>query len=301
MSTQPDANEVRKYFQDNNWGRWGKDDQKGAINLVTPDKSISGIRAAQHGRVISLSRPYPKTPGPGNPNPAQHFMGIEPKGSGGAYAWDYYGISYHNLETTHVDALCHVWDENGMWNGREPQEYILSSGAQWGDINQWGDGIVTRGVLLDVPRFRGVPYVTHDEPVHGSELRAIAEAQGVDIQSGDALVVYSGRERWSEEFGPLGATTNRPGLHVSCMPFIKEVDAAVLVWDQMDLLPNDYGLPWSMHGVIFSYGLALVDNARLDVLADNCDELGKREFLFVLAPLRVEGGTGSPANPLVVL
>jgi kynurenine formamidase len=195
-----------------------------------------------------------------------------------------------------------VWDDEGMWNGRDPKVDVTSAGARFGGIQHWRDGITTRGVLLDVPRFRGEPSVTIERPVHGSELEAIAEAQGVRVEPGDALVVYSGREAWQAAHPDWsGYRPPSPGLHASCLPFVRDHDIAVLAWDLMDAAPNEYGVPWTMHGAIFSYGVALVDNALLQPLAEACAEEGRYEFLLTFAPLPVVGGTGSPVNPIALL
>jgi hypothetical protein len=146
----PTKEEVLAYLkQDRNWGRWGKDDQKGAVNLVTPEKRLAATRLVRKGRAVSLSREFPKNPAPNNPTPAQHFMKRLVRGETGGGAIDYYGISYHGQASTHLDALCHVWDSNGMWNGRNPDEVITFEGAQWGSVEHWKEGIITRGVLLD--------------------------------------------------------------------------------------------------------------------------------------------------------
>jgi len=287
-----------------NWGRWGEDDQRGAINLITPDKRAAAATTVRSGRTVSLSRDLPTVPGPGNPNPAQHWMRTMRYKGGGA-ALDYVGTVYHGFTTTHLDALCHVWDEDGLWNGRDPAREITSNGARWGGVQHWRDGIVTRGVLLDVPRYRGEPFVTLERPVHDSELEAIAEAQGVTVDPGDALVVYSGREAW-QRANPIEATTvytlesPRPGLHASCLRFLRDYDIAALVWDMMDAAPNEYGLPWTVHGAIFAYGIALIDNALLEPLAAACAEEGHYEFLLTIAPLPIVGGTGSPVNPIAI-
>jgi len=304
----PTEAEVRAYFQDRrNWGRWGRDDEVGAVNLITPAKRASAARLARSGRSVSLSRPFPKEPGPGNAFPAQHWMRTLPRGRGG-FAADYYGIFYHGVASTHLDALCHTWDDVGMWNGRDPRKEITFDGAMFGAVDRWADGILTRGVLLDVPGHRGEPHVTQDRPVHGWELEEVCRARGIQLEPGDAVCVYSGREAWQaahpdtpygRPFG--GGTSERPGLHVSCLPFLRDHDVAVLVWDMMDHMPIGYDVPWAVHGAIFAYGVALLDNALLEPLARACQEEGRDEFLLVIAPLRVPGGTGSPANPLAVL
>jgi hypothetical protein len=294
----------------NNWGRWGTDDAKGAINLIDEAKRRQAAECVRSGRIVSLSLPLPVTPSSQNPHPAQHFMSRVERGEGGA-ALDFLGVRAHGLQTTHIDALCHVWDVDGMWNGRRPDDEIGFSGARFGGIEAWADGIVTRGVLFDVPRFRGVPYVTVDEPVHGSELEAIAVGQGVDVGPGDALVVFSGRENYERAEGPWGGVPidgnptglihERPGLHASCLKYIRDTDASVLVWDMMDLTPNGFGLPWAVHAAIWAFGVALVDNASLKPLAEACHDEGRCEFLLSLAPLHLIGGTGSPVNPVAVL
>ena len=156
------------------------------MNMITAEKRVAATRLVRSGRTVSLSRYFPKTRGPGNVNPAQHYMFTASRGSGGG-AMDYYGISYHGRAATHIDALCHVWDENGMWNGRDPHQEITFDGAKWGSIDVWEGGIFTRGVLLDIPKLRGEPYVTQDSPVHGWDLEAAAKAQGVTIEPGDAV------------------------------------------------------------------------------------------------------------------
>jgi kynurenine formamidase len=297
MTGTPTRDEVIGYLRERrNWGRWGDDDQRGAINLITPEKRVRAARLVKSGRPISLSRDFPVTPHRGNPMPAQHFVRTFDNA-----VIDYYGTVYHGYVTTHVDALCHVWDEHGMWQGRDPKKEISTQGAAFGGIQHWRDGVTTRGVLLDVPKFRGEPFVTVEKPVHGDELTAIAKAQGVAIEPGDALCVYSGREAYQAAHRDWsGYVPPSPGLHASCLPFLRDNDVAVLVWDLMDAAPNEYGLPWTVHGAIFSYGVALVDNALLQPLAEACAEEGRYEFMLTFAPLCVVGGTGSPVNPIAL-
>jgi Putative cyclase len=297
----PSKADVESYLRDRrNWGRWGADDQVGAVNLITPPKRVQAASLVRSGRAVSLSREFPKNPAPNNPTPAQHFMRTIDRGNGGGGALDYYGISYHGQASTHLDSLCHVWDQNGLWNGRAPSEVIGFDGASFGAITNWRTGIVTRGVLLDVPRFRGDAFVTQDKPIHGWELSEIASAQNIQLQPGDALCVYGGRDEWDRVNPTWGSGAARPGLHASCLPFIRDNDVALLVWDMMDYMPNGYDIPWSVHGVIFAYGVGLVDNALLEPLAQACAEEGRYEFMLMVLPLVVPGGTGSPLNPVAL-
>ena len=301
----PSREEVISYLRERRtWGRWGDDDGAGAVNLITDQKRAAAAGLVRTGRTVSLSRELPTKPGPGNPIPAQHWVRSLPFNVGGN-AEDYYGTVYHGYSTTHIDALCHAWDEYGMWNGKDPEKVVTALGASFGGVENWSDGIVTRGVLLDVPRHRGVPYVTHDRPIHGWELEEIAQAQGVSVEPGDALVVYGGRELWQKDHPdtPYGLSgPNREGLHASCLPFLRDKDVSMLVWDMMDYTPSEYeGIyPFNVHTAIFSYGVALLDNALIQPAAEACAAEGRYEFLLMVLPLKVIGGTGSPVNPVAM-
>jgi kynurenine formamidase len=252
------------------------------------------------GRILSLSRPWPKEPAPGNTHPAQHFMQRIDKEDGAGLAEDFIGAAFHGKTVTHIDALCHTWDKDGMWNGRSPDDEVGFSGTRWGGIEAWSDGLITRGVLLDVPRHRNQPFVTTDHPVHGWELEEIAKAQGTEIGPGDAVVVYSGREAWDRERDAWAGLSERPGLDASCLWFLREHDCSAIVWDMTDRMPNGYNLPFGVHSAIFAYGLALIDMALLEPLARACREENRCDFMLVVSPLLITGGTGSPVNPLAV-
>ena len=274
-----------------NWGRWGADDQMGAANLITPAKRAAAAKLVRSGRSVSLSRTF---------TPAQHYLRINERGTGRSVV-DYYGFEYHGVNVTHVDALCHIWDRNGMWNGRDPAKEIDSTGARFADITAFESGLITRGVLIDVPRHRRTSHVVPDRPVTGAELEAIAQAQGVTIEPGDALLVYSGREAFMRASGAYGTATDaRPGLHVSCAKYIRDRDVSVLGWDMLDARPDQEGHPWPVHGVLYSYGVPLLDNALLEPLAQACADERRYDFMFMALPLKVARGTGSPVNPIAL-
>ncbi len=298
----PSKDEVMSYLRERrNWGRWGEKGSAGAINLIDAEKRIDAVSLVKNGRTVSLSRPFPVEPKAENPRPAQHFMSVMERPHGGGAAMDYYGVFYHGTATTHIDALCHVWDSGGMWDGKSPDETLNFSGGTYGTVDAWSDGILTRGVLLDVPGSRGTSYVTLDSPVHGWELEEVAKAQGVEIKPGDAVMVYSGREAYAVDHGGNWAGgDSRPGLHASCLKFVRDNDISILGWDMMDASPNEYDIPWTVHGVIFAYGVALLDNSLLEPLANACVEEGRYEFMLTINPLNVVGGTGSPVNPIAV-
>lgn len=298
----PSKEEVESYLSDRrNWGRWGDKGGAGAINLITPEKRVQAGKLIRSGRNVSLSRPFPVVPSVENPRPAQHYVTVCDREPGGGAAVDYYGSFYHGTSTTHIDALCHVWDGNGAWDGQDPSQIITFNGATYGSVDQWQDGIFTRGVLLNVPKTRGTPYVTLDSPVHGWELEKIINQEELILHPGDAVMVYSGREAFARDHGGVwGGGYERPGLHASCLPFIRDHDISLLGWDMMDAMPNEYGVPWTVHGAIFAYGVALLDNAFLEPLAEACEKEGRYEFVLTINPLVVIGGTGSPVNPIAI-
>jgi kynurenine formamidase len=294
----PSESEVMSYFEScSNWGRWGEDDSAGTINLITPDKRREAAATVRTGRAVSLAYPLNTVGGPGNWSPAQHFMR-----SGEDWCGDYIGLFFHGYATTHIDALCHIFWQGKMWNGK-PTTDVTPIGARSGAVDAWSSGINTRGVLIDIPRFRGTPFVTNETPVRGWEIEAAAEKQSVELRSGDAVIVYSGRNAYfaaNREAAP--GVPPSPGLHVDCIPVLKSHDAALLGWDMLDATPSGYGslsLPVHVLAIVYM-GMPLLDNARLEPLAQACEEENRWEFMLNVAPLNVRGGTGSPVNPIAI-
>jgi kynurenine formamidase len=234
-------------------------------------------------------------------------MEMAARKGGAGVARDYLSMGSHGTETTHLDALSHVWGADGLWGGANPQEAIQFDGAKWGGIEHWQTGIFARCVLLDVPAHRGQPYVTSDEPVTAAELQTILEASGTSIEPGDAVAVYSGRDHWDEENPPYGSDavhaddSRRPGLDVSCLKFIRNHDVSTLAWDMTDNRPIAFGLAYGVHAAIYAYGVALIDSSNLGDLARECADQERSEFLLVVAPLHLRGATATPVNPLAIL
>ncbi len=299
----PSRAEIESHLRDrSNWGRWPGSESAGTVNLITAAKRLAAARLVSTGRTVSLARPLPTEPAPDNPQPVQQFVKQIDFGEGVGAGTDYMGIAQHGFVLTHIDALSHYWNADGMFEGHDPARALGFDGARFGGVEAWRDGIVTRGVLLDVPRHRGGAHVDLDTPVHRWELEEIAAAEGIELEAGDAVVIHCGREAYAAANGgcyaPVGSPY--PGLHASTLPFFRDNDVAVLVWDMEDAAPNEYDLPVTVHGAIFAYGLAMVDNALVEPLAEECARTGRYEFMFVCAPLVLEGGTGSPVNPLAV-
>jgi len=306
--TPPTPDEYAAYrTRFSNWGRWGDDDELGTLNFVTPDVRRRAAALVQEGRVISCSRAIDTKPGTANPYPARHMVAVQESGA----MCDHLSMFIHGFTETHLDALCHLPVAEGeeTWNGRRLDSYGMPT-EHSGTVDFWRDGIVTRGVLYDIPRLRGAAFVEPGAPVHGWELADAAAAAGITPAAGDAVLIRSG-------YGPyFAATAERPGfgcpagVHASCVEFLHDTDASMLVWDMQDAPGVDQGIPnprgiaiaLHVHHIVIPYmGMPILDNADFEALAPACAAAQRWEFQFVVAPLVIPRGTGSPVNPLAIL
>jgi kynurenine formamidase len=301
--TPPTVEEYQAYKKRlSNWGRWGDEDQLGTLNHITSEVRLSAAALVGDGTTVSLANPIATAgvlPGPRNPSPADHRMNVSGGGSG-----DYIGVSYHGFANSHIDALCHIFAEGGRLYNDRPAADVGEDGAKSNAIDAWRDGIVTRGVLYDVPRYRGEPHVTLERPVHGWEMDDVASAQGIEPRPGDAVLVRAGAEAFWSANPDFEPPWRAPGLHASVLEFLYERDVALLGWDLMEAPGQEaYGAPsLPIHSLAIPYmGLPLLDNLNLERIADACARAGRWEFMLVIAPLVVIGGTGSPVNPIAIL
>jgi len=287
----------------NNWGRWGAEDQLGTLNHITPESRQRASALVSLGRTVSCANPIAtRAVVPDerrNRVAADHRMNVGPGSSG-----DYIGLSYHGFVNTHIDALCHIFTGPGgrLYNDR-PSDLVTSDGALTNSVENWRDGIVTRGVLYDVPRMRGQAHVQHGEPVEGWHLADWAKLVGVTPQAGDAVLIRSGATPFwaaNPDFEMRFPPLNTPGVGVSCLEYLYDTDAALLGWDLQEAGGQpDYGEGIPVHAIAIPHmGMPLLDNANFERLADVCAETGRYEFMLVIAPLVVNGGTGSPVNPI---
>jgi len=282
-----------------NWGRWGADDQLGALNLITPQVTATAAATVRTGRTVSCARPLDTVASADNPTPVAHHMtGTSTEGMGA----DYFAIASHGFATSHIDALCHIFHEGKLYNGY-PAEAVTAHGATKLGIHRLHDGIVTRGVLLDIPARRGVDALEPGEPVFPEDLEAAEEQAGLTVRPGDALLVRTGRWPWRREHGPWDIGSLAAGLDASCLPWLRERDVATLGSDGVsDVLPSRVdGVGMPIHTVVIvAMGVHLLDNLDLDALATACAEEARWEFLFTVAPLVLRRGTASPVNPIAV-
>lgn len=303
--------EMRAMFESvKNWGRWGDDDESGALNFITEERRRAAAADVAVGESVSCARELPVRPSVENPHPAMHMMTrggddcVIP-GLGMESTGDFVGVAFHGMATSHIDALCHVFVDGQMYNGY-PGTEVRSTGARKNSIMCAADGVVGRGVLLDIPRLKGLPYLATDTAITVADLEAAEAAQSVTVGEGDILLVGTGRDARRSETGPWHPFADGlAGLHPECIPWLHERRISVLGCDGVsDVLPGLHPDQWIMpvhQCVIVGMGVHLLDNLRLDRLSEACARHGRRSFLFTVAPLRVEGGTGSPANPIAVI
>jgi kynurenine formamidase len=301
------ADEFASLFQAlSHWGRWGDDDEQGALHLITTERVAAAARLVREGVRVTMSLPLNTHAAPHCPTPADHHMtalgGDDGESGGVHFIKDYVGLDYHNDGHTHIDALSHVGFEGSLYNGR-PEAGLGAEGVSANSIEVLQDGLVGRGVLLDIPRTRGVRWLEPGEHVFRDDLEAAEVEQDVTVQEGDILLVRTGHAGRLDELGPWDTTASKAGLHPSAMAFLAERGVAVLGSDgNNDTAPSTTeGVDFPIHVLaITAMGIHLLDYLQLEDLGAACQRMGRWEFLFVAAPLVIVGGTGSPLNPLAV-
>ena len=284
-----------------NWGRWGDDDQLGTLNLVTPDKRRQAVGLARTGTSVSLSHNYLKEEAADATSPFAHEMlGV---GSPGAFRSDRFGIAYHGFAHSHMDSLCHMMHDGRMYNGFVRDDEVTAAGCNRLAIINFKQGIVSRGILMDIARLKGVEYLEPGTPIYVEDLEAWEQEAGVRVESGDIVFVRSGRWARRAAVGPWATGAQAAGLHASVMPWLRERGVAMLGSDDTnDVRPSGVdGVTQPVHQLtIVAMGMPLFDNLDLEAVAGEAARQSRWEFMLVAAPLAVEGGTGSPLNPLAI-
>lgn len=306
--TVPTSEELDRLYESlKNWGRWGDDDQRGTLNHLTDSRRAAASALVRSGESISLAHDLGTEPSAENPRPAQHHMlaSGDARDSSGIPGYeaarDHIALDVHGLFTTHVDALSHMFVRGKMFGGR-PASDVRSDGALSNTVLSMADGVVGRGVLLDVPRALGRDYLDTGEVITVDDLETTEEVQGISVEAGDVLLVAWGRDaRRRAKQGFDGFS----GLHAQCLSWLQEREVAVLGSDGIsDPMPfvGTPDWPFPVHQIgITAMGLHLIDNMALARLGDRCAGTGRWEFLFTMGPLRIPGGTGCPVNPVAVL
>ncbi|MGW2013749.1 cyclase family protein [Streptomyces sp. NPDC001927] len=279
----------------------------GALRHVTAARVVAAAAEVRLGRTVSLAAPIETVAGPDDPEPAVHRMTGPGPGELGAdglhFATDRFAMNVHGDADSHLDALCHVVFDGQLY-GHVPASSVTAEGARALSVDLVANGIVGRGVLLDIPRLRGVSWLEPGDQVTSDDLTAAEAAQGVRVGPGDLLFVRVGHRLRRTEVGPWKAATARAGLHPTALEFLAEREVAVLGGDgNNDSAPSavaDIDFPvhvLAMHAM----GIHLLDYLRFEDLVPVCARAGRWSFLCVVAPLRLPEATGSPVNPVAVL
>jgi len=292
------------FHEVSNWDTWGTRSGRGTLNHLTPERAASAARLVQAGISVSLSLPMSGDSRPDNPVPAQHRMThlADADTEREQFIQDYVGSDYHHDGHSHLDALCHVSYHGKLFTG-VPDSSATEDGAALGDVGTVTDGIVGRGVLLDIPRLHGQAWSEPGDQVTPDELEAAEQAQQIRVQPGDLLLVRTGHNRRLAELGPWDTAQSKAGLHPTTARLLHERCVAVLGCDtNSDAAPSTTpGVGFPIHILaINAMGLFLLDYLQLEDVANQCERMGRWEFLCVIAPLRLPGGTGSPVNPIAV-
>ncbi len=295
-----------------NWGRWGPDDELGTLNYITPASIRAAAALVRSGRHVTMAIPMNTVAGPDNPSPVTHHVvqghDIDIGSSTLTFATDYVGLAFHGDCHTHMDALCHIAYRGQVYNGRPALEVMTSQGATALDVTAYQHGLVGRGVLLDVPRFRGVDWLEPGEAVTRAELEAVERAQGVALGEGDIFVFRTGHHRrrlalgaWDNGYPPAGE--GKAGLHVDTIEWMHERRIAAFLPDgDGETVPSNVeGMLYPIHPLqVTAMGMLAADSLQLEDVAAACAEEGRFEFMVVGLPLRLPGATGSPWNPIAI-
>lgn len=280
-----------------NWGRWGDDDELGAANLMTDARRREAAAAVRHGTTVSLAHDFITEEAEDAREPYELQMRINPEGQNSG---DRIEVYFHGVTFSHLDGLCHVFYEDRLYNGHDYRDVVTEDGCLRMDVTALKDGLVTRGVLFDMPRLKGVPYLEPGTKLYPEDIEAWEEQAGVRLGPGDALLLRTGR--WARR-AATGPTRAMSGWDASVMPLMAERDVALLGADSVHEAPDSVpGLGFNpIHRfAIVARGMNLLDNLDLEAAAETAARLNQWEFMLVIAPLRVPGGTGSPVNPLAI-
>ncbi len=311
--TIPDESQVLEWLDSlSNWGRWGPDDQLGCLNLIGPTQRKRAVGLVAEGVPVSCARPITTEMASDVTFQVQRFMVDSGEGRDTdpperrftrRGAAEFIGMVFHGQTITHIDAMSHYSWNGLMYNGVPASRITSREGAQSHNIEAAYEGIVSRGILLDLPRLRGVDWLDPTEPVMPEDLEAAEQAQGVKVEEGDILLTRTGNYRMRLERGPLSPSDAMTAHQAACAPWFKERGIAMMGTDTSnDARPSPYktiGNP--LHTIcLVSLGLWFIDNANLEELAAACAQRNRYEFMLTLAPLRLRNVTGSPVNPIAL-
>jgi kynurenine formamidase len=282
------------------WGRWGSDDQKGALNLITPDKRKQAAALVTEGVTVSMANDVITETSIEGANPFEVSTYVDKGGAG-----DVLSVRFHGFIHTHIDAFAHRFVDGKMWNGFTADNVTTKNGAERGSVYAAHQGIFTRGVLMDMARLKGVRYLEPRARIYVEDLEAWERQAGVQVSSGDAVFIRTGRWARRAAVGSWDLARERAGVDPSVIPWLRARDVAILGSDSMhDAAPGQPG--GEVTGVVvhdfalIMLGVHLFDNMNLEEVGDVAAKHSRWAFLLTAAPLRFRAATGSPLNPIAV-
>ena len=284
-----------------NWMRWGKEDELGALNLITPVKRRAAVALVKEGVTVSLASDVQMEKGVDVPCPADWGMlTASEEGATDRIAFP----CIHGAGTTHLDSFAHRFFGGKMWNGYSVSGLVTKEGgAARNSVLTMKDGIVTRAVLYDIPRLKGVPYLEPGTRIFPEDLEAWERKAGVKVGPGDALLIRWGRWARRSALGPWPIDEGAAGLDASVIPWLKKRDIALLGWETPGYMPQPAGdLPrLAVHDFVLTIlGVHLLDRADFEALSQAASSRSRWEFMLSIAPLAIPKGTGSPVNPIAM-
>ena len=313
MSEIPSEAQVLEWMSSlSNWGRWGEEDQKGCLNLISESNRLKAAALVKDGSTVSCARPITTEIQPDTSFQVQRYMVDSGEGRETdpperrlvrRGASEFIGMVFHGQTITHIDALSHYSWQGKLYNGKPANLITSREGAQSHSIEVASQGIVTRGILLDIPLLKGKDWLEPNEPVMPEDLEAAEGLEGVNVDEGDILLVRTGNYKMRLETGRVPNTQPMTACQVACTPWFKERGVAMLGTDTSnDIRPSHYATVTApLHTVsLVTLGMWLIDNANLEDLADKCRQLGRYEFMLSLGPLIMRNVTGSPVNPIAI-
>jgi kynurenine formamidase len=279
-----------------NWGRWGSSDELGTVNLITPAVRKAAAALVTEGYSVSLARRLNDVTAVDNPSP---FLDKVPAGPpDGQFNTDDFALPVHGFGFTHMDALSHVAYHGTMYNG-VPAPSTVVDGHRRLSVEAFGNGIVSRGVLVDIPWLRGLPYLEPGTVIIPAELDAWQKKTGVTIRSGDVVFVRTGRWAVRDTRGPWDIGAKAAGVDASAAPWFKRRDIAIFGSDGAgDVIPTTVkGVDFPLHPLfLVAMGTPMLDQCDLEAVSKAARTRGRWTFLVTLAPLRASSATGSPVN-----
>ena len=281
-----------------NWGRWGKDDEIGTLNLITPAKRKAAFALVKEGVPVSLSTNTAMERAIDVPCPAEWAM-LTATDTGATDRVAFPCI--HGAAATHLDSLAHTFFAGKMWNGYDATQLVtMQKGAQKNSVMPMKGGIVTRAVLYDIARLKGVPYLKPGDRIFPEDMEAWERRTGVRVGPGDALVLRWGRYGRRAKLGPEEGAA---GFDNSILPWLKQRDPALIVWETAGYSPQVPGdlFQNAVHNFVMAIlGIHILDRADLEALSEAAASRNRYEFMLTVNPLALPNATGSPVNPIAM-